>query len=257
MPTRDSIPKSLPCWLDLGSSDTDKSAAFYGGLFGWTAESAGEDFGGYITFSLDGVQVAGCMKNDGSMGPDGWSTYLATDDIAKLAESATANGGQVVAEPMAVGDLGQMAFVTDPTGGFIGAWQPGEHKGFLVHNEPNAPGWFELHTRDFDGALAFYREVFGCDIDVVNDTPEFRYAVVMANGLQWAGIMDATAFLPDGVPAHWSVYIEVADADATVAKAQELGGSVVQPAEDTPYGRLATLTDTTGASFKLVQPPAG
>ena len=46
--------------------------------------------------------------------PDVWSIYLATDDAAKTAEVATANGGQVVVEPMPVGDLGTMAFITDP-----------------------------------------------------------------------------------------------------------------------------------------------
>jgi predicted enzyme related to lactoylglutathione lyase len=65
--------------------------------------------------------------------------------------------------------------------------------------------------------------------------------------------MDASGFLPEGVPAHWSVYFGVADADAALAKIVALGGSVVVPAEDTPYGRLATATDSTGAMFKLIQ----
>ena len=68
--------------------------------------------------------------------------------------------------------------------------------------------------------------------------------------------MDANGFLPDGVPAHWSVYFGSDDADATLARISELGGSVVRPAEDTPYGRLAQAADPTGALFKLVQPPA-
>ena len=55
------------------------------------------------------------------------------------------------------------------------------------------------------------------------------------------------------MPAHWSVYFAVADADATLAKIVALGGSVVVPAEDTPYGRLATVADPTGAMFKIVQ----
>jgi predicted enzyme related to lactoylglutathione lyase len=33
-----------------------------------------------------------------------------------------------------------------------------------------------------------------------------------------------------------------------------MGGDVVQPAEDTPYGRLAVATDPTGAAFKLLGP---
>ncbi len=66
--------------------------------------------------------------------------------------------------------------------------------------------------------------------------------------------MDATAFLPEGVPAHWSVYWEVDDADASVNKVKALGGSVVMDVDDTPYGRIATVADTAGAQFKLRTP---
>jgi hypothetical protein len=69
-----------------------------------------------------------------------------------------------------------------------------------------------------------------------------------------AGIGDANAFLPEGVPAHWSIYWETDDADATVAKVKSLGGAVVLDAADTPYGRLATVTDPAGAQFKLRTP---
>ena len=254
MPTPDAAPKGAPCWFDLASSDTDKSRAFYDELFGWTSESTGEEFGGYINFQHEGANVAGCMANDGSMGPDGWSVYLATDDITKLAETAAAAGGQVVLAPMAVGDLGQMAFIADVGGAMVGAWQPGEHKGFQRHQGPGGPAWFELHTRDFDATLAFYRDVFGQDIEMAVDEPGFRYAIVTADGEQVAGIMDATAFLPEGVPAHWSVYIHVDDVAATVAKAQALGGSLVLGPDDTPYGVLATLTDPTGGIIKLQKP---
>jgi predicted enzyme related to lactoylglutathione lyase len=68
--------------------------------------------------------------------------------------------------------------------------------------------------------------------------------------------MDASGFLPEGVPAHWSVYFGAEDTDAALAKVTSLGGSVVLPAEDTPYGRLAGVADPTGAQFKLVGPNA-
>jgi predicted enzyme related to lactoylglutathione lyase len=70
----------------------------------------------------------------------------------------------------------------------------------------------------------------------------------------YAGIMDAASFLPDGVPAHWSVYFGVESTDGALALTAEMGGKVVQPAEDTPYGRLAVATDPTGAAFKLLGP---
>ena len=54
----------------------------------------------------------------------------------------------------------------------------------------------------------------------------------------------------------WNVYFEVADIDASLAQVTELGGTVVEPAQDTPYGRLAQAADPTGVRFKLIQAPA-
>jgi hypothetical protein len=67
---------------------------------------------------------------------------------------------------------------------------------------------------------------------------------------QLAGIMDG------GEDLAWDVYIWTNDADATLARAGELGGKVTRPAEDTPYGRLATVRDPCGARFKLMAPNA-
>jgi predicted enzyme related to lactoylglutathione lyase len=153
---------------------------------------------------------------------------------------------------MAVGELGSMGVVTDAGGAAIGMWQPGTHPGIQRIAEPGTPAWFELMTREYDASVAFYRDVFGWDTHVAGDTPEFRYTTLGEGDSMAAGIMDAAAFLPDGVPSHWSVYFSVADADASIATAIGLGGAVVQPPENTPYGRLATLTDPTGAYFKLL-----
>jgi predicted enzyme related to lactoylglutathione lyase len=245
-----------PCWVDLFTSDPDKTRPFYEQLFGWTSEEAGPEYGGYVNFAKDGVPVGGCMRNDGAQGqPDAWSIYLSTDDAKKTTELASANGGQVYLEPMAVGPIGIMGMVADPGGAAIGMWQPLEFNGFGAYGDPGTPAWFELHTRDFTKSVDFYRDVFRWETQSVGDSDEFRYTVLVDGEEQLAGVMDAAAFLPEGVPAHWSVYFGTADADTTVAKALELGATVVQPAEDTPYGRLATLTDPTGAQFKLVQPP--
>ncbi len=51
----------------------------------------------------------------------------------------------------------------------------------------------------------------------------------------------------------WSIYFVVNDADTTLAAIESNGGAIVDPAEDTPYGRLATATDPTRARFKVVQ----
>jgi uncharacterized protein len=257
MPTRETAPAGAPCWVDLMTSDVDRARDFYSQLFGWEAQEPSEEFGGYFTFSKDGVPVAGGMPTMPDAGmPDVWSIYLVTDDARKTVEAVKANGGQVVADAMDVQDLGTMAVVTDSGGAAIGMWQPGLHKGFGILGQPGASSWWELLTRDYDGAVAFYQTVFGWNTRAHEDSSDFRYTMAVDGEQPLAGIMDASGFLPEGVPNHWSVYFGVDDADATLAQATALGGSVVRPAEDTPYGRMATLADPTGAQFKIVTQPA-
>jgi hypothetical protein len=238
------------------TSDADRSRTFYGQLFGWTAEEPAEEFGGYFNFRKNDFRVAGCMARQSGMpeGPDVWSVYLATDDARKTVEAAASDEAQVVVPASDVGDLGTMAVVIDPTGATIGLWQPGTHQGFGIVGEAGAPSWFELHTRDYDRAVAFYRQVFRWETNVVSDTPEFRYTTLKHGDEELAGIIDAGAFLPEGVPSHWKIYFGTDDADASLARIVELRGSILEEAGDTPYGRLAEAADQTGAAFKLVAP---
>jgi predicted enzyme related to lactoylglutathione lyase len=53
------------------------------------------------------------------------------------------------------------------------------------------------------------------------------------------------------------VTFRVTDADASVGRAQELGGSVVLPPMDVPVGRFALVADPAGAAFVLTQVPGG
>jgi predicted enzyme related to lactoylglutathione lyase len=177
-------------------------------------------------------------------------------DAQATIDAATAAGSQVIVPAMQVGPLGTMAMVSDPGGAAIGMWQPGEHKGFGMLDEPGAPSWFELHTREYDKSVQFYKDVFAWDAHTVGDTPEFRYTTYGRGDAApdaLAGIMDASGFLPEGVPSYWAVYFFTENADKTLAQVTDLGGAIVQAAEDTPYGRLATASDPTGAVFKLRQ----
>jgi uncharacterized protein len=255
MPKPDfSLPGS-PCWIDLMTTDPERATAFYGSLFGWTSQGAGEEFGGYVTFSKDGQQVAGAMQSQPDTGPPNvWSVYLATDDAKATTEAATSHGGRVHVPPMDVAQIGTMAFLEDAGGAAIGAWQPGTHIGFDVIGEPATPNWFELLTRDYAAAVRWYEDVFRWETQQAGNSDDFRYTTLGGGDAQRAGIMDATSFLPDGVPAHWSVYFGVDDADAALAAIERLGGSTISPAETTPYGRMAQVSDPLGATFKLLDP---
>jgi predicted enzyme related to lactoylglutathione lyase len=254
MPARLVAPLGAPCWTDLFTSDVEGSRRFYSGLFGWEALEPSPEFGGYFMFARDGVPVAGGMGDMGDVRADNsWKLYLATDDIARTVQVTGVHGGQILAPAMPVADLGVQSILTDPSGAVLGAWQADTFPGFTVIGEPGSPSWFELYTRDYAAAVEFYRDVFQLGTQSMGDTDEFRYTTLLARsgGDQLAGIMEATSFLPEGVPAYWITYWEVSDVDATIATALKLGGSVVDQAVDTPYGRMATLADTTRAQFKL------
>jgi uncharacterized protein len=259
MSTRDSAPIGSPCWADLWTSDVEVARKFYGDLFGWEAQAPSPEFGGYFMFTRNGVPVAGGMGGVAEMPADDmWKVYLASDDITETLEAAEAEGAQIVSPSMPAADLGTQAVLVDPTGARLGAWQPETFPGFTVLGEHGAPSWFELHTRNHQSAVAFYRSVFHWDTTTVGDSDEFRYTTMRdpAGEGELAGIMDSSAFLPEDERASWKIYWHVDDVDATVESAVSLGGSIIVEAVDTPYGRLSGIADPAGAQIALRTPNA-
>ncbi len=111
---------------------------------------------------------------------------------------------------------GRMAMMTDPAGDFYGIWQPAGHEGFALFNEAGAPAYHQLTTRDYAGALDFYRTVFGWSTEVVSDTAEFRYSTASFDGEALVGVMDGSAFIPEGVPGAWTTFFGAEDVDKTI-----------------------------------------
>jgi predicted enzyme related to lactoylglutathione lyase len=254
MPEQTSYEPGTPSWVDLTTPDVDASTRFYGGLFGWEAESAGpvEETGGYAMFKLNGRNVAGVgpVMQEGQ--PPVWSTYISTDDADGAVARATGAGAAVLVEPMDVMDAGRMAFIAHPAGGTVGLWQPGRTTGAELVNEPGALNWNELHTRDVDGAKAFYSALFGWTYED-SAFGGMTYTVFNLNDRGIGGIMPMQPGVPDEVPANWVVYFAVADCDAAVAKAQELGGTVMSPPMDIEgVGRFAALADPHGSNFAVI-----
>jgi predicted enzyme related to lactoylglutathione lyase len=254
MPERTSYEPGVPSWVDLSTPDFDASASFYGTLFGWDVEAAGppEETGGYAMFKRNGRQVAGIgpIMQEGQ--PPVWSTYVSTDDADAAVARAQEAGGAVVVEPTDVGDAGRFAFVSHPAGGHVGLWQAGRNIGAELVNEPGTLNWNELHTRDVEGAKAFYAALFGWGADD-QAFGNATYTVLSLRDRAIGGMVAMPAGVPDEVPAYWLVYFMVEDCDAAVAKTEELGGSLTVPAMDMEgVGRFATLADPHGIGFAVI-----
>ncbi len=165
---------------------------------------------------------------------------------------------------------GRMAVCSDPEGAAFCIWQAKEHKGAQIVNEPGSLNFNALNTRDTEGAKSFYGKVFGWEmLDLLRGGGMWRLPGYgdyleqrdpglrerMAQGGAPEGFEDVVATInpiTDGqhhVSAHWSVTFAVDDADATAARATELGGQVVVAPFDAPWVRMTVITDPQGATF--------
>jgi uncharacterized protein len=116
--------------------------------------------------------------------------------------------------------------------------------------------WIELATTDQNSAKAFYTSLFGW---AVNDSPmgpdDFYSMFKLAGRDTGAAYSMRKEQRAQGVPPNWMVYIAVENADQSVAKAAQAGGTVLSPAFDVmDAGRMAVIQDPAGAVFSLWEP---
>jgi predicted enzyme related to lactoylglutathione lyase len=272
MPERDGYPAGVPCWVDTSQPDPEAAVAFYSGLFGWDFEDVmppGSP-GKYFIARLGGSDVAAVgSQPEGGPPMAVWNTYIWVQSADEAASKVVDAGGRVVMEPFDIMDAGRMGVCTDPEGAAFCLWQAKQHRGARIVNEPGSLSFNGLNTRDPDRARSFYGSVFGWETLDVGSAEMWRLPGYgefleqadpglrerMAEGGAPEGFEDVVASLnpiaaeePD-LPAYWSVTFAVEDADATAARAAELGGSVLVPPFDAPWVRMAVIADPQGATF--------
>jgi uncharacterized protein len=270
MVDRDGYPAGVPCWTDLAQDDPGAAGAFYSALLGWEMEESmpADAPGSYLMATIGGRLVAAVGSRPDALPPGtGWLTHVWVDDADEAAARAARLGGTVVIAPEDVFDAGRSAVVADPEGALIGLWQAGRHRGAQAVNEPGTWNFSGLHSADPERALAFYGGLFGWEGGAIDPSAEEILLRLPGYGAHLesirpgtlkgmedmgapAGFADAVAWitpLEDGAAPRWGVTFAVADADATAARAEELGGSVLQPPTDMPWVRTTVIRDPQGA----------
>jgi uncharacterized protein len=256
MTNRPAAPRGAPCWIDLWTSDIEGSRRFYAEMFGLQAGEPSPDHGGYFMFTRAGVPVAGAMGDMGETRANNtWKPFFATDDIERTLKLAAAHGATVDLPAMAIDDLGSQAVISDPAGAVTGIWQPGSFAGFTAVHEHGTPSFIAIDVHDYQGEVAFYRQVFGWD-PLEEEADGHHYAGYMDpdNNRPIAGIGDEVDSLASGESPHWSVFFQSDDVDASVAKLSVIGGTVLIPAADHGLGRVTRVADPSGAPFWLFRP---
>jgi uncharacterized protein len=245
--------QGTPSWVELMTPDQGAAREFYGGLFGWAYNDTDMgDMGHYYVATVEGDEIGGISgQMPGMEGhPAIWGVYLAVDDVDATTARVEGAGGKIEAGPFDVMENGRMSAIQDPTGARVGLWQGKATIGTQRANEPGTPTWNECVTSDVAAAAKFYADVLGMGSEAMDMGEAGTYTVLTnVEGRQIGGSMDLGMF-PEGTPPHWNVYFNVEDVDASVAKAEELGGKATVPAMDVPgVGRMAMVADPQGGMF--------
>jgi predicted enzyme related to lactoylglutathione lyase len=294
VPERDGYVPGVPCWVDASEPDPESALDFYGGLFGWEFEdvmppsSEGKYFiarheaESSSIFDVSGALRTGDVAAIRSI-PEAapqmamWNTYFWVDSADEAASKVRDAGGGIMVEPFDFMDACRMGVFTDREGAAFGVWEAKEHNGARLVNDPGAPVFNGLNTRDVDGAKSFYGSLFGWQTGSIGGGaegwtlpgygdwlerehhPDLRKQMAAAGAPEgFEDIVGAIIPIPDeqpDTPAHWSVTFATDDADATAAKATELGGKVIVPPFDAPWStatytiRITVISDAQGATF--------
>ncbi|MTE21366.1 VOC family protein [Streptomyces sp. TRM43335] len=248
-----------PCWVSLLTGDPTTSRDFYRDLFGWEYQHEQGPTGPHFRAVLDGRDVA-CirpMPKSRRCLPS-WSPFLASDDADKTAETVRLCGGTVGVGPLGTEGTGRVAVASDPAGAPFGIWQDDTGGGAAADGGPGTVVWNELITYRTSAVEKFYRSVFDLDVEHPErdgeraGSEESDYLTVTARGRIVGGIRGVGSALPRDRGAHWLVYVEVEDTDTVARRATELGGEVLVPPGDSPYGRTARLADREGVPFAVI-----
>jgi uncharacterized protein len=230
--------------FEIGAADDQPLIAFYGQLFGWGLNSI--PGGGYTMIDTRG----GGGINGGigrSQTGEPWSTfYVEADDLQAILDKATSLGAETVMPVTDFGGMVTIAMFNDPDGLLVGLVESADPA------QGDAPGpsagdgapvdWFEVLGSDAKRTQGFYAELFGWK---VNDAGS-PYGLVDTGAGR--GIQGGLGL---GEQARWAtIYASVPDVGATLARAEELGGSrIYGPTSVDDHMETGAFRDPAGNVF--------
>lgn len=242
-------------WHDLVTGNTDAVTRFYGDLLGWEFQKVKGAKRPYTLIKSRGRWIGGIVEPERTEGPYSnaqWLGYLSVPDVDQAVAQVGSSGGQSLAGPEDVQNIGRAAVVADPQGapvGFVRS-QPGDPADTGLPEEGQFL-WMEHLAEDPAAAASFYQKLLGYQVRE-QATPGGTY-YVLTQAQPRAGILRLPV---EGVRPNWLTYVRVADPASLVARVEALGGRVVMaPRPDVRGGSLALVADPSGAVLALQKYP--
>lgn len=243
-----------PCWIELNCTDEQATREFYAALFDWEYQSHPDPATGSYTLALaHGNPAAGIYVGGPDAAPE-WTLHLSVPNTRTSAERVRQLGGQLTVGPVDLPGRGSILHVIDPSGAHVVFWDaPGSLR--LVTGGHGTFAGADLNTHDGELADDFYRALFEFTSQQIGDGVDYDY-------VQWrlAGVAVLYRYVMgpefgDDTPPHWMTYFDIDTAvgvDGIAHTAVELGGAIVVPPYDSPWGRIAVLADIDGTNFSVI-----
>ena len=241
-------------WYDLVTTQGTLAREFYGQLFGWTFETTTRNGRPYAIARIGGRPTGGILAVD--PGPDvgsQWVSYVLVDDVDKAFEAARTAGAQVLVHPTKVAS-GRAAVLKDPQGAPVGIGRATLPVPSVADAEIGQFFWTDYLAKNGDAALRFYQRLAGYTADSATTLGGGSYFVLRNVGPR-AGLF----VLPDtvtNVRSHWLPHVRVANPEAAMKRAVELGGrALLAHRADVLKSTLAIIADPMGAPIALQKFP--
>lgn len=240
-------------WADLVTDDVVKARDFYSQLFGWK-------FWGYGAYSiavnndtaLGGMFHKSRPANDPKARPR-WFGYISVPNVAKAQKAVATAGGRVLAPAQNFPKRGEQAVFADPEGAIFGVMKSGSGDPPDYLAEPGDWMWIQLLSRDARKATEFYRSVARYEVVENPAANRLNDYILTSKGYARATVRTLATKREDVNPT-WLPYVRVKNVSETLAKAKQLGGSVlIDPSPEMLQGGVAVIADPTGAAIGVME----
>ena len=251
-------------WYELMSPDPEGSKAFYEAVVGWAMTTGHGDSDNYRFLTApDGAMVGGLLRLTKDMTDHGarpcWLGYIGVDNTDASVASIEAAGGKTLMPANDIEMAGRVAMVADPGGAPFYVMTPkpppgsegGQSTAFSAGKSSGHCGWNELMAGDAAREIGFYTGQFGWSLPEPMDMGAMgKYQFIAHDGVTTGAIMQKMPQVPAPV---WSHYFWVPSIEAAKAKADELGGQVINGPMEVPGDDwIIQGIDPQGALFALV-----
>ena len=114
--------------------------------------------------------------------------------------------------------------------------------------------WCDLTVENAPAVRGFYEKVIGWNSEAMDMGGYEDFGMNLpSNGKTVAGICHARG-ANAGLPPQWLIYLTVADLGASLKACRKLGGKVVAGPRPLSGGRMAVISDPSGAVAALFEP---